>query len=173
MAEEHLKPVELADRAAEEGADDARLAERAWWRRLPLLLTKPRSVFVALREDDETDVVARSEPLDSADVGAAAAAEHQRPGRKRRSDGETLLGERRLLDRRRLRVRKRDRRGRGHRLPTSAPGTGNADHARCICRPARVALVPVLECDRSQGAAVWTAGTQPAHDTRFWKITAR
>ena len=63
MAEERIKPVELADRAAEERAGDARLAERAWWRRVPLLLTRPRGVFVALRDDDETDVVARSEPI--------------------------------------------------------------------------------------------------------------
>ena len=30
--------------------------------------------------------------------------------------------------------------------------------------PHAVAFVPVLEGDRGQGAAVWTAGTQPAHD---------
>ena len=38
-------------------------AERAWWLRVPAVLLSPRSVFFALREDDEDDVAARSEPL--------------------------------------------------------------------------------------------------------------
>ncbi len=37
--------------------------ERAWWLRIPATLLSPRSVFFALREDDEDDVAARSEPL--------------------------------------------------------------------------------------------------------------
>ncbi len=36
---------------------------RAWWLRVPAVLISPRSVFFALREDDEDDVAARSEPL--------------------------------------------------------------------------------------------------------------
>jgi hypothetical protein len=36
---------------------------RAWWLRVPAVLLSPRPVFVALREDDEDDVAARSEPL--------------------------------------------------------------------------------------------------------------
>ncbi|HUG66043.1 MAG TPA: Yip1 family protein [Gaiellaceae bacterium] len=36
---------------------------RAWWLRVPAVLLSPRSVFFALREDDEEDVTARSEPL--------------------------------------------------------------------------------------------------------------
>ncbi len=36
---------------------------RAWWLRVPAVLMSPRSVFFALREDDEDDVAARSEPL--------------------------------------------------------------------------------------------------------------
>ena len=36
---------------------------RAWWLRVPAVLLGPRSVFFALREDDEDDVAARSEPL--------------------------------------------------------------------------------------------------------------
>ena len=36
---------------------------RAWWLRVPAVLLSPRSVFFALREDDEDDVAARSEPL--------------------------------------------------------------------------------------------------------------
>jgi hypothetical protein len=58
-----MKPVEAADRAASERSGEARLAERAWWRHVPRLLTSPREVFRALREDDDTDVEARSEPI--------------------------------------------------------------------------------------------------------------
>jgi hypothetical protein len=36
---------------------------RAWWLRVPAVLLSPGSVFFALREDDEDDVGARSEPL--------------------------------------------------------------------------------------------------------------
>jgi hypothetical protein len=36
---------------------------RAWWLRVPAVLLSPRSVFFALREDDEDDVAARSEPI--------------------------------------------------------------------------------------------------------------
>ena len=36
---------------------------RAWWRLVPRVLTRPTEVFVALRNDDETDVDARSEPI--------------------------------------------------------------------------------------------------------------
>ena len=36
---------------------------RAWWLRVPAVLLSPRPVFFALREDDEDDVAARSEPL--------------------------------------------------------------------------------------------------------------
>jgi hypothetical protein len=36
---------------------------RAWWLRVPAVLVGPRPVFFALREEDEDDVAARSEPL--------------------------------------------------------------------------------------------------------------
>ena len=36
---------------------------RAWWLRVPAVLLSPRSVFFALREDDDDDVAARGEPL--------------------------------------------------------------------------------------------------------------
>ena len=36
---------------------------RAWWLRVPAVLLSPRSVFFALRDDDEDDVSARGEPL--------------------------------------------------------------------------------------------------------------
>lgn len=38
-------------------------AEREWWRRVPRVLTAPREVFAALRNDDPDDVVARQEPV--------------------------------------------------------------------------------------------------------------
>ncbi len=38
-------------------------AEREWWLRLVAVLTRPRIVFLALRNDDEEDVQARQEPI--------------------------------------------------------------------------------------------------------------
>jgi hypothetical protein len=38
-------------------------AESLWWRRLPLVLVRPREVFAALRSIDEPDVAARQEPV--------------------------------------------------------------------------------------------------------------
>jgi hypothetical protein len=45
------------------GARAALTPDRAWWLRVPGVLLGPRSVFVALREDDPDDVAARSEPV--------------------------------------------------------------------------------------------------------------
>ena len=45
------------------GTHEALSPSRAWWLRVPATLLSPRSVFFALREDDEDDVAARSEPL--------------------------------------------------------------------------------------------------------------
>ena len=36
---------------------------RAWWLRVPATLLSPRSVFFALREEDDEDVAARAEPI--------------------------------------------------------------------------------------------------------------
>lgn len=38
-------------------------AERVWWRRLPLVLVRPREVFTALRSTDDADEAARQEPV--------------------------------------------------------------------------------------------------------------
>lgn len=38
-------------------------AARAWWRRVPQILTAPRAVFAALAETDDADVDARAEPV--------------------------------------------------------------------------------------------------------------
>lgn len=45
------------------GKEGALTPERAWWLRVPAVLLSPRPVFFALREDDEEDVAARSEPV--------------------------------------------------------------------------------------------------------------
>jgi hypothetical protein len=58
-----LKPAAAADRDAALRADEADAAGRAWWRRVPKLVTAPAPVFAALRETDEVDVAARSEPV--------------------------------------------------------------------------------------------------------------
>jgi len=53
----------IADAEALSGSDDAQVRVRRWWRLVPRVLTRPTDVFVALRDDDETDVDARSEPI--------------------------------------------------------------------------------------------------------------
>ncbi len=63
MSESPSKPGERADADALEGSDAAQARVRAWWRRVPGVLTRPVDVFVALRDDDEVDVDARSEPI--------------------------------------------------------------------------------------------------------------
>jgi hypothetical protein len=45
------------------GAHEEISPSRAWWLRVPATLLSPRSVFFALREEDDEDVAARSEPL--------------------------------------------------------------------------------------------------------------
>jgi hypothetical protein len=57
------KPAQVADDLAARDADRGAAAASAWWRRVPRLLTHPHEVFVALRERDDADVHARSEPL--------------------------------------------------------------------------------------------------------------
>lgn len=58
-----MKPSELADRAADARAAEGVEASREWWRRVPLILRDPVSVFTALRETDEVDLDARAEPI--------------------------------------------------------------------------------------------------------------
>jgi hypothetical protein len=50
-------PAELIEASGELSAT------RAWWLRVPAVLLSPRSVFFALREEDDEDVAARAEPL--------------------------------------------------------------------------------------------------------------
>ena len=64
MSEHHpVKPVERADRIGAQRAIAGEAASREWWRRVPRVVTAPRSVFAALAETDDTDVDARSEPV--------------------------------------------------------------------------------------------------------------
>jgi hypothetical protein len=60
---ERLKPAQAADRVGAERAAAGEAAARAWWRRVPKVLTAPRGVFSALSEADDLDVDARSEPV--------------------------------------------------------------------------------------------------------------
>jgi len=63
MSEKPAKPGVIADAEALGGSDAAQERVRRWWRLVPRVLTRPTEVFVALRDDDETDVDARSEPI--------------------------------------------------------------------------------------------------------------
>ena len=63
MSEKPLKPGTVADTEARAGSDAAQVRVRAWWRLMPRVLTRPNDVFDALKEDDEADVEARSEPI--------------------------------------------------------------------------------------------------------------
>lgn len=58
-----VKPVEEADRQGARLAEAGEGATREWWRRVPRVLTAPRSVFAALAETDDVDVDARAEPV--------------------------------------------------------------------------------------------------------------
>ncbi len=63
MSERPPKLGAIADAEALSESDLAQARVRRWWRLLPRVLTRPVDVFVALREDDEIDVDARSEPI--------------------------------------------------------------------------------------------------------------
>jgi hypothetical protein len=58
-----VKPVERADRRGAVLAEAGEAAARAWWRRVPRVVTAPRHVFTALAETDDVDVDARAEPV--------------------------------------------------------------------------------------------------------------
>ena len=57
------KPGKVADDEALSGSDEAQAHVRRWWRLVPRILTRPTEVFVALRDDEDVDVDARSEPI--------------------------------------------------------------------------------------------------------------
>ncbi|HEY9458419.1 MAG TPA: Yip1 family protein [Gaiella sp.] len=75
MSEHHpVKPVERADQIGAARAIAGEAAAREWWRRVPRVVTAPRSVFAALADTDDTDVDARSEPVLAITVLAGIAA---------------------------------------------------------------------------------------------------
>ena len=63
MNDRRLKPARVADAAAELRAEEADALGRAWWARVPQVLTAPRPVFAALADTDDADVGARAEPV--------------------------------------------------------------------------------------------------------------
>lgn len=63
MSTKPPKPGAVADAEALRGSEAAQAHVRRWWRLVPRILTHPSEVFVALRDDDEVDVDARSEPI--------------------------------------------------------------------------------------------------------------
>ena len=63
MSESPSKAGEIADEQALGGSDAAQLLVRRWWRLLPRVLWRPTEVFVALQDEGEDDMDARSEPI--------------------------------------------------------------------------------------------------------------
>jgi len=63
VSDRPLKPAGVADAAAAQRADEADRLGRAWWRRVPLVVTAPREVFAALARTDDADSGARAEPI--------------------------------------------------------------------------------------------------------------
>ena len=90
MSEGPSKPGAIADAEALRGSDDAQARVRVWWRLVPRVLVRPREVFTALREDDETDVDARSEPILAIVIIAGMAAMLLTPAWGRLLDEESL-----------------------------------------------------------------------------------
>jgi Yip1-like protein len=75
VSEHHpVKPVERADRIGAARAIAGEAAAREWWRRVPRVVTAPRSVFEALANTDDTDIDARSEPVLAITILAGIAA---------------------------------------------------------------------------------------------------
>ena len=90
MSEGPPKPGAIADAEAFSGSDDAQARVRAWWRLVPRVLTRPTDVFVALRNDDDVDVDARSEPILAVVLVAGMAAMLLTPAWGRILDEESL-----------------------------------------------------------------------------------
>ena len=85
-----VKPVEQADRRGAELAEAGEAATRAWWRRVPRVVTAPRPVFDALANTDDVDVDARSEPVLALTVTAGMAAVLVTPAWGRIMDDSTV-----------------------------------------------------------------------------------
>ena len=116
--------------------------------------------------DDREAAGARREPPDRADVGAAAASEHERARRQVPHLGRDLLLEGLLLDHGCLGIRQRQRRRGRHRLASLTPGAGHPHEPGGELAAAAVALVLHVDRDRGQRPAVGAAGAQRAHAMR-------
>jgi len=90
MGEKPQRPGAVADAEAISGSDAAQARVRRWWRLLPRVVTNPAAVFVALRDDDETDVDARSEPILAIVIVAGMAGVLLTPAWGTLLDGESL-----------------------------------------------------------------------------------
>ena len=123
--------------------------------------------------DERQALEARGEALDRADVGAAAAAEHERALGKRRRQRELLLAEARLLDDRHLRVHEVERRARDHDVTTVPPGPRDAHEAGRELAPAGVALVAGADRDRGVRPAVRALAAEDAHASTFSYASVR
>jgi len=80
VSERPVKPVEQADRQGARLAREGESAAREWWRRVPRVVTAPRSVFAALAETDDLDVDARAEPVLALTILAGISAMLLAPG---------------------------------------------------------------------------------------------
>ena len=85
-----MKPVEEADRQGARLAEAGEGATLEWWRRVPRILTAPRSVFAALAETDDVDVDARAEPVLALTILAGMAAVLITPAWGRVMDDSTV-----------------------------------------------------------------------------------
>ena len=85
-----MKPVEEADRQGARLAEAGEGATREWWRRVPRILTAPRSVFAALADTDDVDVDARAEPVLALTILAGMAAVLITPAWGRVMDDSTV-----------------------------------------------------------------------------------
>ena len=170
-----LGDVRLLGRVEVAGADerdvgrpDASFVDRHPQRHAPGVAGRRRlgrvEVAVRVQPDDGESVVTRGEPADRADVGAAAAAQHERAVRQTAGDRVGLLRQRLALDDERLRIREGEERGVGHRLAAHAPRARDAHEPRRERCAAAVALVLVVERDGGQRPAVRTACSERAQD---------
>jgi hypothetical protein len=90
MSEGPSKPGAIADAKALGASDEAQDRVRVWWHLVPRVLTRPTDVFVALRNDDDADVDARSEPILAIVLVAGMAAMLLTPAWGRLLDEESL-----------------------------------------------------------------------------------
>jgi hypothetical protein len=124
-------------------------------------------VAVRVEPDDADPPVPGGEPLDDADMRAAAAAEHEGPLRQVGGDGERLRRQRLLLHDRDLRVGEGQRGGLDHRLAAVAPGVGDADQPGRERPAAGVALVPVVDGHGRVAVTGRASRPQQAHARAF------